>query len=142
MTLICGVFFALQIVAIELWGKDMDVILYTAFQFFAAFLICFVGFLIFEEAPTGVSAAAIGSLAYVTVFATAVAFLLMNTGIKYASANTSALILSFESVFGVLFSIMFYPDEHITPKIVCGFAVIFVGIIINETKLGFLKKAK
>lgn len=142
MTLICGIFFALQIVAIELWGKDMDIVLYTAFQFFAAFLVCFAGFLIFEDMPKGVSAGAIGSLAYVTVFATAIAFLLMNTGIKYASANTSALILSFESVFGVLFSILFYPNEHITPKIVCGFAVIFVGIIINETKLGFLKKKK
>jgi len=142
MTLICGIFFALQIVAVELWGKDLDVILYTAFQFFAAFLVCFAGFLIFEEIPANVSAAAIGSLAYVTVFATAAAFLLMNTGIKYASANTSALILSFESVFGVLFSILFYPDEHITPRIICGFAVIFVGIIINETKLGFLRKSK
>lgn len=142
MTLICGIFYALQIVAVELWGKDMDVILYTAFQFFAAFIICFAGFLLFEEAPASISLSAIGSLAYVSVFATTLAFLLMNVGVKYASASSSSLILSCEAVFGVLFSILFYPDEHITPRIVCGFVVMFIGIVINETKLSFLKKEK
>lgn len=142
MTLICGIFYALQIVAVELWGKDMDVILYTAFQFFAAFIICFAGFLLFEEAPASISLSAIGSLAYVSVFATTLAFLLMNVGVKYASASSSSLILSCEAVFGVLFSILFYPDEHITPRIVCGFVVMFIGIVINETKLSFLRKEK
>ena len=142
MTLVCGIFFALQMVAVEFWGDDMDVVLYTAVQFFTAFLVCFAGFLIFEEPPTSVSLSTIGSLAYVTVFATVLAFLFLNMGVKYASANSSSLILSCEAVFGVLFSILFYPDEHITPRIVCGFVVMFIGIVINETKLSFLKKEK
>ncbi len=142
MTLVCGIFFALQMVAVEFWGDDMDVVLYTAVQFFTAFLVCFAGFLIFEEPPTSVSLSTIGSLAYVTVFATVLAFLFLNMGVKYASANSSSLILSCEAVFGVLFSILFYPDEHVTPRIVCGFVVMFIGIVINETKLSFLKKEK
>lgn len=142
MTLVCGIFFALQMVAIEFWGEDMDVVLYTAVQFFTAFIICFAGFLLFEEAPSSISLSTIGSLAYVSVFATTLAFLLMNVGVKYASASSSSLILSCEAVFGVLFSILFYPDEHITPRIVCGFVVMFIGIVINETKLSFLRKEK
>lgn len=142
MTLICGIFFAAQMIAVDQWGKDMDIVLFTAIQFFFAFVVCFVCFLCFEEMPSEVSSSAVFSLIYLAVFATVLAFLFMNTGIKYASANTGALILSLESVFGVVFSIAFYPDEHITGRMAVGFVLIFIGIVISETKLGFLKHKK
>ena len=37
-TLICGIFYALQIVAVEKWCSDLDVILHTIIQFFTHFL--------------------------------------------------------------------------------------------------------
>ena len=82
--------------------------------------------------PSAVSDYAYFSLFYVSVFATAIAFLFMNCGVKYASATSTALISSLESVFGVLFSLLFYPDEIMTVKIALGFAAIFIGIIIND----------
>lgn len=138
LTLICGVFFAAHMVAISVWGDGLDIVLFTIVQFFTAFLVCLVGFLAYEEMPSAVSDYAYFSLFYVSVFATAIAFLFMNCGVKYASATSTALISSLESVFGVLFSLLFYPDEIMTVKIALGFAAIFIGIIINETKLSFL----
>jgi len=139
LTLLCGFFFALHIVAVAVWGKELDLIVYTVFQFFAAFLVCLAFFFICGEAiPDGISASSWLSLAYLTVLCTLVCFLFMNFGIKHTSAAYSSLVLCLEAVFGVLFSIAFYPDEHITLQIGCGFAVIFAGVVINETKLSFL----
>lgn len=140
-TLICGVFFGAQIVAIEVWGKDLDILLFTVCQFFFAFLVCLVFFLLFEDMPTQISSSAWLSLAYVSMFATAVAFVFMNVGIKHTSATYSSLVLCLEAVFGVLFSIIFY-HEKISLHVALGFVVIFIGIVTNETKLSFLKPKK
>ena len=143
LTLVSGVFFALQMVAVAVWGDDLDLIVFTVIQFFTAFLVNLVCFFAFgEKIPESISFGSVLSLAYLAVMCTILCFLFMNFGIKHTSASYSSLVLSLESVFGVLFSIIFYPDEHITPQIGCGFAVIFVSMVINETKLSFLRKHK
>lgn len=140
-TLICGIFFGAQMVAIEVWCKEMDVILHTVIQFFSAFVICFIFFLCFEDLPTGFSAGAGWSLVYVSVFATCVAFVFMNVGIKHTSASYSSLVLCLEAVFGTLFSIVFY-RERVSLQVGIGFFIIFCGVVTNETKLSFLRKKK
>lgn len=141
LTLVSGIFFALQMVAVAVWGEDLDLIVFTVIQFFTAFLVCLACFFIFgEKIPESISFGSALSLFYLTVLCTIVCFLFMNFGIKHTSANYSSLVLSLEAVFGVLFSIIFYPQEHITLKIGCGFAVIFISMVINETKLSFLKR--
>ena len=143
LTLICGFFFALQIVAVAIWGGDLDLIVFTVVQFLAAFVVCLICFFISgEQIPENVSPKSMASLFYLTVFCTLICFMFMNFGIKHTSAAYSSLVLCLEAVFGVLFSILFYADEHITLQIGCGFAVIFIGMVINETKLSFLKRNK
>ena len=41
----------------------------------------------------------------------------------------------------MIFSVILY-HEPLTAKIVAGFALIFIAVIISETKLGFLPFAK
>ena len=60
-------------------------------------------------------------------------------GQNYTSECNASLILSLESVFGVAFSVIFY-GEVLTLKVILGFVLIFVAVIISETKLAFLKK--
>ena len=60
--------------------------------------------------------------------------LLQSIGQKYTPASQAALILSLEGVFGVIFSVVFY-SEKMTPRLVAGFALIFVSVLISETKL-------
>ena len=44
----------------------------------------------------------------------------------------ASLFLSLESVFGVLFSVLLY-GEQLSLRLLIGFALIFVAIIISET---------
>lgn len=141
LTLVSGVFYAIHIVAVAKFSGKRDPILLTILQFgYAAIYSWFIG-LIFEDIPTNWSADSIIGLVYLAVFATAIALLLQNVGQKYTHPAPAAIIMSLESVFGVLFSVMFY-HEVITTRLFIGFCFIFVAIIISETKLSFLFKNK
>ncbi len=140
-TLLGGVFFALHLVAVSIFGSDKDPVIITILQFFYAAIFSWITTLCFETMPAYVSTESVWSIAYLSVFCTAGALLLQNIGQKHTSASASAIILSLESVFGVLFSV-FLGYEDLTFKLVCGFSLIFVAVIVSETKLSFLKKKK
>ena len=67
------------------------------------------------------------------------ALLLQNIGQKYTNESSAAIILGFESVFGILIPVML-GIESLTPMSVVGFVLMFVAIMISETKLSFLRK--
>jgi drug/metabolite transporter (DMT)-like permease len=139
LTLVSGVVFAAHMVAVAKFSKDKDPILLTILQFgYAALFSWIIGFL-FEDFPAVWSTQMLGGLLYLSVFATAVALLLQNVGQKYTNPAPAAIILSLESVFGVMFSIFFY-GEKLTLRLFCGFCLIFIAVIISETKLSFFAK--
>ena len=92
-----------------------------------------------ETFPLHAGAEAWGGLTYLALFATAGALLLQNVGQRYTPAAPAAILLSLESVFGVLFSVIFY-HETVTARLAMGFGLIFLAVIISETKLSFLKR--
>lgn len=140
-TLAGGVVYAAHIVAVAKFSGDRDPILLTILQFGYAAVYSWIIGLGFEELPTVWTAASISSLIYLAVFATAIALLCQNIGQKYTHPAPAAIIMSLESVFGVLFSVLFY-HEIITPRLFWGFTLIFIAVLLSETKLGFLKKTK
>ena len=143
LTLVCCVFYALHIVVSAKFTRTMDVMLLTIGQFFFAALWSWIlAFLV--EPPliaSEMNAEIWMVLAYLCVFATAGALGLQTFGLKYTPPSAGALILSLESVFGVIFSIMVGAEE-VTVRLLIGFAVIFIAIVVSETKLDFLKKKK
>ncbi|MEG0780119.1 MAG: DMT family transporter [Oscillospiraceae bacterium] len=141
LSLLCAFFYAAHMVAVNSLAEGHDVYLMTIFQFFSAGLLGLLGGLGFETAPSlaVVTEAAI-PLLYLIVLSTAVALLCQNVGQVYCeSPATASMLLSTESVFGVLFSVMFYGD-HLTGKMICGFLLIFFAIVCSETKLSFLRR--
>ena len=76
---------------------------------------------------------------YLCVMATAVCLVLMNVGLVWAEPAPAAVILSLEAVFGVILAVIFYGDP-LTPRLLAGFALIFVGVLCSETKFSFLRK--
>lgn len=143
LTLICCVFYALHIIVSAQFTRKLDVMLLTIGQFFFAALWSWI-LAFFFEPPMQFTAMHLDVwlvLGYLCVFATAGALGLQTFGLKYTTPSAGALILSLESVFGVLFSI-FMGAEAITPRLLIGFAVIFVAIVVSETKLEFLQKKK
>ena len=71
-------------------------------------------------------------MAFLAVFASVVAFGIQNVSLAYVPPSQASLFLSLESVFGVLFSVMLY-GEQIGLRLVMGFALIFVAIVVSET---------
>lgn len=139
LTLLGGFFFSIHMVAVSHWGRSEDPVLFTMCQFAMAALCSFAVFAFTEKLPSAVPGDAWLSLLYLAVFATAGALLLQNIGQKYTNPMTSALLLSLESVFGVLFSVIM-GAESLTPRLLVGFALIFVSIVLSETKLAFLRR--
>ena len=143
LTLVCCVFYALHIVVSAKFTRTMDVMLLTIGQFFFAAMWSWVLAFLFEP-PLIISEMSTEIwmvLGYLCVFATAGALGLQTFGLEYTSPSAGALILSLESVFGVIFSIMVGAEE-VTARLLIGFAVIFFAIVVSETKLEFLQNKK
>ena len=63
LTLVCGIFYALQIILTERFIGDCDALSLTGVEFGTAAVICLAGALIFESAPVGLSLELWGSIA-------------------------------------------------------------------------------
>ena len=132
-----GVVYAVHIVAVAKVSQDEDPVLLTLVQFGAAAICCLGVFLGTETFPAEVPPAAWYGLMYLAVFATAGALLLQNVGQKYTHPAAASILLSLESIFGVAFSMVFY-GEALTARLAAGFLLIFIAVIVSETKLSFL----
>ena len=114
----------------------------TIIQFGAAAILSWLVTLIFEDNSTIVwSYSSIGSVLYLAAICTGLALLLQNIGQKHTDASSAAIILGLESIFGIIFSVIF-KGESLDIYSVFGFILIFIAIIISETKLSFLKKTE
>ncbi|MBQ8496097.1 MAG: DMT family transporter [Clostridia bacterium] len=149
LTLICGFFYAAHIVAIATTANDKDPMLITILQFGVAAVLSwltYAGLSVFDLAPLSLDGANVGSLAlqllYLACACTAAALFLQNFGQKYAHPTGAAIILTFEAVFGALFSLLLGREEGFGITRAVGFLLVFLAVVISETKLSFLKKSK
>ncbi len=141
LTLIGGIFYALHIIAMTNFSDGRDPIVLTVVQFATSGILALILSLTTEMSQMSTftpSLAAVLQIAYLAVLCTTVALTCQAFGQKHTDPSTASVILSLESVFGVLFSII-VGGEVLTLRTGIGFAVIFAAVIISETKLSFLK---
>lgn len=141
LTLVCAVFYASHIVAVEKLSTGKDIYLLTVFQFAFSGLYAWGAVMLWEEFPVQALTRpeVFVPLAYLCVMATTVALLFQNVGQIWSDPASASVILSLESVFGVLFSVLFYGDQ-VSGRMLLGFALIFVAVVCSETKFSFLHK--
>ena len=141
LTLLCAVFYASHIVAVEKLSPGKDIYLITIFQFAFAALYAWIGSVTTEVFPTQalMDPTVFLPLAYLCVMATTVALLFQNVGQIWSDPASASVILSLESVFGVAFSVVCYGDA-VSVQMLCGFVMIFVAVVCSETKFFFLRK--
>ncbi len=133
LTLLCGIFYSIQIIVMEQYRDSGDALTLSALEFTTAALFFWIGALIFESAPHDVPASTWAGIAYLSVMCTAVCFFMQAWGMKYTSSSTAAMLMTLESVFGVLVSVLFY-NEKVTAKILTGFVLIFAAVVISELR--------
>lgn len=138
-TLVGGFFFACHMVAVSKFGGDKDTIVITILQFAAAGICFWITTFILEGIPNSIDFEVVPAVIYLCLFCTAAALLLQNFGQKHTSPSAASLLLSLESVFGTMFSAML-GREDLTLRMICGFLMIFLSVIVSETKLSFLNR--
>ena len=133
LTLVCGLFYSVQIIVMEQYRDSGDALSLSAVEFSAAALVFIAGALIFEAPPSGVPTSAWLGIAYLSVMCTALCFFLQAWGMKYTSSSTAAMLMTLESVFGALISVLFY-NETVTEKLLLGFGLIFLAVLLSELR--------
>lgn len=143
VTLVSSLFFALNIVAVGRFGRAHDAMVITTVMFALSAVLCTAVALVAEPVPNfaALTPRFWGCMAYVVLGSTVAALLLQNVGQRHVPPAQAALLLSLESVFAVLFSIVFY-GEKVTPPLMAGFVLIFVAITVSQFGLGPLARAK
>ena len=139
LTLLCALFYAAHIVAVAKVSLQKDIYLLTVFQFAFAAVYAWIGGALTEQFPARALSdpQAILPLCYLGVMATTVALLFQNVGQVNSDPASAAVILSLESVFGVLCSVIFAGDT-VSIRMAVGFVMIFVAVVCSETKFSFL----
>ena len=133
LTLISGLFYSFQIILLENYSDTGEASTLTAVQFITAALVCWAGALVFEAPPRNVPINAWLEIAYLSVMCTAVCFFLQAWGMKYTPSSTVAMIMTLEAVFGVIFSVLFF-GEAVTVKMIIGFVLIFIAVVLSEAQ--------
>ena len=133
MTLLCAVFFAAQIIAISHYSKQFNVLALTVYQFLFGGIMGLVLGALTEPAPdlAALTPEFAFNLFYLVVFASGVCYVLQNVGLAHVAPAQGSLLLSLESVFGVLASVLLY-GEVVTGRMMAGFALIFTAILVSE----------
>lgn len=141
LTLTCGFGYAFHMIYIDKYTETQDPIVLTIFQILTAGILSWISAPIMgEKLPVeAFRPDMIFSMLYLGLFATMMAFCLQNVCQKYTAPSTAALLLSMESVFGVIFAAIFL-GEYLTGRMIIGCALIFAAIIMAETKFEFLTK--
>ena len=144
LTLVCGLFYALHIIWTARYNEQGDDPLFlTLLQFVVCAVLGWILAPIYDGAfPTAAvqNPRVIGSMLYLGLFSTMLCFSLQNIGLKYVQSSLASLFLSFESVFGVLFSTLFL-HEHLTVRMIVCCVLIFVAVVLAETKFQFKSRS-
>lgn len=139
LSLACAVAFAFDIFCTNLFVQKEDAIALTIIQFITA---AFLGILVVVsqgDIPTTFEKEAIYSIIYLAIFSTTLAYLFQNVANQYTSATKAAIILSTESFFGMVLSVIFL-HEVLTSRMVVGAVMILLAILIAEVKPAHPKK--
>lgn len=139
LTLACAVAFAYQIFYTAKYVKDEDPITLTIVQMFFAAVFAWMVVLFKGEMSFSFETEAVSSILYLAIFSTTLAFLFQTIAQKFTNETKAAIILSTESFWGMVFSVILL-SEVLTTRMIIGAILILCAIMIAETKLTFLKK--
>lgn len=138
LTLVCALFFALQIIATDRFSKEMSTVKLMAIQMGVAGLLSWITVGVTGETSLNLSSEALLPVIYLGLVSTLIAYYLQTYAQKFTSGTETAVILSTESIFGMLGSVIFL-GEKVTTSLLIGAVLIFMGILTVEGAFNILK---
>lgn len=132
LSIVFAIIFGLQIVITGLFAKDINPFALAFFQFLSAgFLACMVSIAVGDTMPVHPSWYSVGSVIYLIVANTVIAFTVQNIAQKYVSDTHTSVIISTESVFGILFSALLL-GERMKLRGAVGCVLIFGAVMLSK----------
>jgi probable blue pigment (indigoidine) exporter len=113
------------------WGNGVDVVSLSAWQLVAGGLILAPAALFVEGAPPTVDGRALVGFGYVTVVATALAFVAWFTGLRHLGAGTVGLVGLLNPITGVLLGTAL-GGESLAAQQLWGLALVLSGILLGQ----------
>ena len=129
--LACAVCYAVHILVIDKVSPKLDGVRLSSMQFFIAGILAGIPALIFEEASLEALKAAAPSIAYSGIMSSAVAFTFQILGQQKTEPTIATMIMSLESVFGVL-TAMIVLSQVPTTRETLGCILMFTAIIVAQ----------
>lgn len=128
---ICAIFFALHILTIDHYSSKIYPLRLSFYQFLICSLLSFIGIFLFEEINfSGIQEALIPIL-YGGIMSVGVGYTLQTVGQGGCDSTTSAIILSSESVFCAIGSMLIL-HEIMSLQSYFGCILVFVGILVAQ----------
>lgn len=142
LSLICALMFALQIIFTERATEKANPLIVNAVQMSVAAIMAVPMSLLFDTWPSFISIKAVGSAAYMIVFATWLAYQLQTWAQKYTDASTASVLLCTECLFANIFGFFIFHEVKTTIMILGG-VLIFISVLLVEGESFFnLSKLK
>ncbi|UKY48253.1 DMT family transporter [Streptomyces inhibens] len=113
------------------WSREVDVLASTSWQLIAGGLVLLPLAVVMEGAPPALDIPAVLGFGYVTVVATALAFVVWFAGLRHLPAATVGLVGLLNPVTGVLLGTMI-AGEELTFRQLCGLALALTGILLGQ----------
>lgn len=135
--LLCAFVFSLQILAIDKYSPKVDCLKLSLIQFAVVTVLSVVAMFIFEKPDFNEILSSWFSIVYAGVLSSGVAYTLQIFGQKYTSPTIASMLMSLESTFAVISSILF---SYITTKVavlptnyeLAGIVLMFSAIMISQ----------
>lgn len=131
LTVISGLPYAINIVISSIVCRNRNALLLTTIELWVVTILAWIFVFAGNALPTSLPLNAVGGIIYMGLLATALCLYLQSYGLKYAEPAIGGMLLSLESVFGVIFSVVIY-HERVTFRMLIGFAVIFLAILLSQ----------
>ena len=134
LTLICAVGFAFQIFLTSIFVKKYRASVLNFIQMCTAGILSLIFMIASGQVHFQVTAKGWWSVLYLGIISTTVCYLLQTACQKYVDETKAAIILSMESVFGTLFSVMIL-HESITLRMILGCIIILAAVILANSAM-------
>ncbi len=133
LTLACAFFFAFHVLYTEKYLQDVSGRELIVAQMGTAALLSWLSVMFLRQNEFQFSRASTGIIVYMGLITTLLTYLIQTLCQRYTSASETAIILSSESMFGMISSVILL-NEAVTPFMVMGSLLILLGILTVELK--------
>jgi len=138
--ILCAISFSIHIIIVDYFSPKVDGVRLSCIQFFVVFILASILAIIFDKPSFESIISATLPICYAGIMSSGIAFTLQIIGQKYTEPTIASLLMSLESVFAVLTSIIVLHKAP-TEREWIGSAIMFVAIIISQLPIGTKKKA-